>query len=176
MTAVSSVDRPADMSPRTKGRYAGALYLLYIIAGVYAQGFVADRLYVAGNAAATAANILANQSTYRLGLTVYLLEMAGQIATVVLFYQLLKPVSRTGAMLAAAFISSVDLKRLEIAHRNALSSRVRPVLATIATACSTVRAGIRPTASSGTPSPSASTNQSSDAASRLAVEIILVGT
>jgi hypothetical protein len=29
--------------------------------------------------------------------------MAGQIATAVLFYQLLKPVSRTGAMLAAAF-------------------------------------------------------------------------
>jgi len=103
MTAVSSVDRPADMSPRTKGKYAGALFLLYILAGVYAQGFISDRLYVARDAAATAANILANQSTYRLGLTVYLLEMAGQIATVVLFYQLLKPVSRTGAMLAAAF-------------------------------------------------------------------------
>jgi len=101
MTA--AVDRTADMSPRTKGRFAGALFLLYIIAGVYAQGFVADRLYVSGNAAATAANILANQSTYRFGFTVYMLEMAGQIATVVLFYQLLKPVSRTGAMLAAAF-------------------------------------------------------------------------
>lgn len=101
MTA--ALDRAADMSPRTKGRFAGALYLLYIIAGVYAQGFISDRLYVSGDAAATAANILANQSTYRLGFTVYLLEMAGQIATVVLFYQLLKPVSRTGAMLAAAF-------------------------------------------------------------------------
>jgi len=101
MTA--AVDWTADMSPRTKGRFAGALFLLYIIAGVYAQGFVADRLYVSGNAAATAANILANQSTYRFGFTVYMLEMAGQIATVVLFYQLLKPVSRTGAMLAAAF-------------------------------------------------------------------------
>lgn len=101
MTA--AVDRTADMSPRTKGRFAGALFLLYIIAGVYAQGFISDRLYVSGDAAATAANILANQSTYRLGFTVYLLEMAGQIATVVLFYQLLKPVSRTGAMLAAAF-------------------------------------------------------------------------
>jgi hypothetical protein len=101
MTA--SLDRAADMSPRTKGRYAGAIFLLYILAGVYAQGFVADRLYVSGDAAATAANILANQATFRLGFTVYLLEMAGQIATVVLFYQLLKPVSRTGAMLAAAF-------------------------------------------------------------------------
>src|SRR3954471_11869359 len=103
MTAAPSLGRAQEMSPRTKGRFAGAVYLLYIIAGVYAQAFVSERFIVFSDAAKTAASILANQSTYRLGLTVYLLEMAGQIATVVLFYQLLKPVSRTGAMLAAAF-------------------------------------------------------------------------
>jgi hypothetical protein len=103
MTAVSSVDRTADMSPRTKARFAGAVYLFYLIAGVYAQGFISDRLVVFRDAARTTANILGNESLYRLGLTIYLIEMAGQIATVVLFYQLLKPVSRTGAMLAAAF-------------------------------------------------------------------------
>jgi uncharacterized protein DUF4386 len=103
MSAVSSLDRTTDMSPRTKGRFAGAVYLLYVIAGIFAQAFVSEHLIVFGDAAKTASNILANQSMYRLGFTVYLLEMAGQIATVVLFYQLLKPVSRTGAMLAAAF-------------------------------------------------------------------------
>ena len=103
MSAVSAVDRSAEMSPRTKARFAGAIYLLYVIAGVYAQAFVSDRLVVLRDATKSAANILANQSTFSLGLTVYLIEMAGQIATVVLFYQLLKPVSSTGAMLAAAF-------------------------------------------------------------------------
>jgi hypothetical protein len=103
MSAVASVERTADMSPRTKGRFAGAIYLLYVIAGVYAQVFISERLIVFGDAARTTSNILSNQSLYRLGFTVYLLEMAGQIATVVLFYQLLKPVSRTGAMLAAVF-------------------------------------------------------------------------
>jgi hypothetical protein len=103
MSAVASIDRVAEMSPRTKAKFAGAVYLLYVIAGIYAQAFVSDRLVVMRDAAATAANILAHQSSYRLGFTVYLIEMAGQIATVVLFYQLLKPVSRTGAMLAAAF-------------------------------------------------------------------------
>jgi hypothetical protein len=103
MNAVASVDRTADMSPRTKGRIAGVVYLLYVIAGVYAQTFISDHLVAWHDAATTASNILANQSLYRVGFTVYLLEMAGQIATVVLFYQLLKPVSRTGAMLAAAF-------------------------------------------------------------------------
>lgn len=103
MSAVVSVERTAEMSPRTKGKFAGAIYLLYVIAGVYAQAFISERLIVFGDAARTTSNILANQSLYRLGFTVYLLEMAGQIATVVLFYQLLKPVSRTGAMLAAVF-------------------------------------------------------------------------
>jgi hypothetical protein len=103
MTAAPSLGRAQEMSPRTKGRFAGAVYLLYIIAGVYAQAFVSERFIVFSDAAKTASNILANQSLYRIGFTVYLLEMAGQIATVVLFYQLLKPVSRTGAMLAAAF-------------------------------------------------------------------------
>jgi hypothetical protein len=103
MNAVVSVDRRADMSPRVKARFTGAVYLLYVILGVFAQSFVSDRLVAWHDAAATSANILAHQSFYRLGFTVYLLEMAGQIATVVLFYQMLKPVSRTGAMLAAAF-------------------------------------------------------------------------
>jgi hypothetical protein len=103
MSTAASVERTAEMSPRTKGRYAGALYLLYVIAGVYAQAFISDHLVVFSDAAKTASNILANQSLYRVGFTVYLVEMAGQIATAVLFYQLLKPVSRTGAMLAAAF-------------------------------------------------------------------------
>src|SRR5256885_4343053 len=103
MSAVASIDRTAEMTPRAKARFTGAFYLLYVIAGVYAQAVVSDRLVVFRDAATTAANILANQSTYRLGFTIYLIEMAGQIATVVLFYQLLKPVSRTGAMLAAAF-------------------------------------------------------------------------
>ncbi|MGI8402324.1 MAG: DUF4386 domain-containing protein [Gemmatimonadaceae bacterium] len=103
MSAFASIDRTAEMSPRTKGRFAGAVYLLYVIAGVYAQAFISDHLVAWHDAARTSANILANQSLYRLGFTVYLLEMAGQIATAVLFYQLLKPVSRTGAMLAAVF-------------------------------------------------------------------------
>jgi hypothetical protein len=103
MSTGLGLDRAVDMSPRTKARFAGATYILYIIAGVYAQAFVSDRLVVFRDAARTTANILANQSIYKLGLTFYLIEMAGQIATVVLFYQLLKPVSRTGAMLAAAF-------------------------------------------------------------------------
>jgi hypothetical protein len=103
MTAVAEFDQTRDMGPRIKARFAGMIYLFYVVAGVIAQAFISNRLVVFRDAAATTANILANQSIFRLGLTVYLIEMAGQIVTVVLLYQLLKPVSRTGAMLAATF-------------------------------------------------------------------------
>src|SRR5438132_1581558 len=93
----------ADPSPRAKARLTGAFYLATILAGVFAQGFVAERLVVSGNAAATAANILTHESLFRLGFAVYLIEMACQITMTVLFYQLLKPVNRGVALLAAIF-------------------------------------------------------------------------
>ena len=40
---------------------------------------------------------------FRLGFTAYLVEMAAQVAMTVLFYELLKPVSRSIALLAAVF-------------------------------------------------------------------------
>lgn len=55
----------------TRRRIAGAFYLLTILAGMFAQGFVSERLVVSGNAAATAANILAHEPLFRLGFAVY---------------------------------------------------------------------------------------------------------
>lgn len=91
------------MSPKAKARFAGALYLITIVGGGIAQGYIAGSLIVAGNAAATAANILAHQSLYRLAFAIYLIEMSCQIAMTVLFYELLKPVSKSASLIAATF-------------------------------------------------------------------------
>jgi len=88
-------------SPRFLARMAGVLFLLTILAGVFAQGFVSERLIVFSDAALTAKNILANKGLFRLGYTVYLIEMASQIATTALFYLLLRPVSNSVALVAA---------------------------------------------------------------------------
>ncbi len=95
--------RISEASPRFLARMAGVFYLLTILAGIFAQGFVSERLLVFGDAAATATNILTHRGLFRLGFTVYLIEMACQIVTVALFYVLLRPVSKSVA-LSAAFL------------------------------------------------------------------------
>jgi hypothetical protein len=96
--------RNAESSPRRLARIAGTLYLLAIVTGIFAQGFVSTRLIADGDAAATAINILAHRGLFQLGFAAYLVEMACQIAMTALFYNLLKPVSRSLSFLVA-FIS-----------------------------------------------------------------------
>jgi hypothetical protein len=103
MNTVATMDGIAETSPRAKARIAGAFYLLTILLGIFAQRFVSDRLVVAGDAAATATSILTHEPLFRLGFAVYLIEMACQITMTALFYDLLKPVSRSVSLIAAIF-------------------------------------------------------------------------
>jgi hypothetical protein len=88
-----------ESRPRRLARMTGLFFLLTIIAGIFAQGFVSERLIVFSDAAATATNILAHKELFQLGFTIYLVEMACQVTTAALFYQVLKPVNRTVALL-----------------------------------------------------------------------------
>jgi len=87
---------------KTKARLIGVLFLLTMLGGGFAQGFVGGKL-ISADASATAANIVAHEGLYRLAFAIYLIEMACQIAMTMLFYELLKPVSKTASLLAATF-------------------------------------------------------------------------
>ncbi|HET8887918.1 MAG TPA: DUF4386 domain-containing protein [Candidatus Angelobacter sp.] len=98
----------AVMTPRTKesslrliARITAALYLTTILTGMFSAGYVSGKLVVSGDAAATAANMLAHRGLFQLGFAVYLIEMACQIAMTALFYHLLKPAGRSVSLVAA---------------------------------------------------------------------------
>lgn len=91
-----------DTSPRFKARLAGVFYLLTFVTGGLAI-FARHGLVVDEDAAATATNILAHESLFRLGSAGDLLVVACYVAVTALFYGLFRPVSRSGSLLAACF-------------------------------------------------------------------------
>jgi hypothetical protein len=92
----------AESSPLFKARMAGFFWLMTIITGMF--GFVAGgRFLVAGDAAATAANIVNNESVYRLAFIANLIATACYLAVTLFVYQLLKPVNRTVAAFVVLF-------------------------------------------------------------------------
>lgn len=102
------MERIVQASPRLKARLAGVFYVLTAGTSVFGQMYILSKLVVEGDAAATAALILAHQPFFRLGFAVLVLSIMFSIAMTVLFYELFKPVNRT-VSLVAAFIHLVGL-------------------------------------------------------------------
>jgi hypothetical protein len=95
------VERTA--SPAMQARIGGFLYLIIIAAGFFSEGYVRGSLIVSGNAAATAHNILASETLYRLGGAAEFLTLFCDIVLALILYTLLKPVNSSLALLAAFF-------------------------------------------------------------------------
>jgi len=84
-------------SPKRLARIAGFLYLLVGIFGGFAEGFVDPKIYVAGNAAATAGNVVANAEIVRMGVVSHLLDATFFIFLALTLYVLLKHVHKSTA-------------------------------------------------------------------------------
>jgi hypothetical protein len=84
-------------------RIAGVAMLLSIVFGLLGEMILPDRIVVARDPAATAANILGNPTLFRLSFAAYLVEALCDVALCVFFYILLKPVDKRLALLSAFF-------------------------------------------------------------------------
>ena len=89
----------ATLSPSTRARVAGLLYLSLLPFDVFGLLYVPSVLIVPGNAASTARNILTSQSLFRLGIVSVLIGHIIEILVPLALYQVLKPVNRNLALL-----------------------------------------------------------------------------
>jgi hypothetical protein len=87
------------MNVRNKrtARIAGVLYLLVGIFGGFAEGFVDPRMYVAGNAAETAGNVVANSALVRMDVVAHLLDATFFVFLAMTLYILLQHVHKSVA-------------------------------------------------------------------------------
>src|SRR6516162_9374933 len=69
----------AGALPRRLARIAGGLYLIIIVGGFFAIGYVPAMLVVPGDVVATAQNIQAHELLYRLGLVAHLIILVCNI-------------------------------------------------------------------------------------------------
>ena len=91
--------RDVESSPRLYARAGGALYLILIVLGAFAEG-VRDKVIVSGDITATAANIAANDRLWRLGIASEFVSLICATALAMIYFVLLQPVSRELNLLA----------------------------------------------------------------------------
>lgn len=92
-----------DIDLKKTARIAGLLYLIIIITAGFAEGAVRAEILVPGDAVATASNIRGAEALFRLGFASDLLAFLADTAVSILLYLLLRPVSRSVALIAASF-------------------------------------------------------------------------
>lgn len=103
MSTAVPTKRLAEASPQPQARIAGALYLIVIVGGAFAELFVRGRLVVHGDAAATAHNIMTHQLLYRMGFAVEVFYLACNVPLAIIFYNLFKVVNKNIALLDLIF-------------------------------------------------------------------------
>jgi Domain of unknown function (DUF4386) len=85
-------------------RLAGAIYLMMVFTAPFSLIYVPSKLIVSGNAAATADNIRAHETMFRLAIFGDLVGQVIFICLSIALYRLLRDVSRPWAWLMVAFV------------------------------------------------------------------------
>lgn len=105
-------------SDKKTARFAGFLYLLVILFGVFAELYVRAGLIASNNAAETVQNIIANERLFRLGFVSDLLMQVTFLLLPLPLYQLFKKVDKNQAMLMILLVAiGVAIMCLNMLHQ-----------------------------------------------------------
>ena len=96
-------EHQVEASPRVLSRIGGVLYLIIIVLGLFGQAFIRDRIIVSGDATATAANIRSLEALWRFGIAAELVLLMCAVGLTLIFFVLLRRVSRDLTLLAVFF-------------------------------------------------------------------------
>jgi hypothetical protein len=103
---------------KNPGRFAGLLYVLASIVGIFGLLYVPSKLIVHGNAVETARNIVASETLFRLGIAAHLIGEALFVFVALALYNLLRPVNHRNALCMLTLI----LVAIPIAFLNELNA------------------------------------------------------
>ncbi|MEL7491328.1 MAG: DUF4386 domain-containing protein [Pseudomonadota bacterium] len=90
-------------NPKAYARFAGANYFVIFALAIFANFFVMSNLLIAGDPAATAANLAEQESLFRIGVACFFIVMIADVFIAWALYYVLAPVSAPLSMLSALF-------------------------------------------------------------------------
>ncbi len=111
-------DASSEVSPQLYARIGGLLYLIIIVAGLTGELFIRGPMVVSGDASATARNIVASPLVWRAGIAGDLVMHMCDVGLMLVFYVLLRPVSRNLVLLA--LVSNVIQSAMLVANKTNL--------------------------------------------------------
>lgn len=105
------------MSGVSNARLAGFFYLIVVITGIFSLAYVPSRIAVAGDSAATVANIIAMEPLFRAGIAASIVCYLAFLLLPLPLYRLLEPAGPVAARLMVLFaIVSVPMALLNLGN------------------------------------------------------------
>lgn len=110
-------------------RWAGALYLVVVVTGLFSLAYVPSRIQVPHNSHATIDHIVASESLFRLGIAASIVMQVAFLLLPLVLYRLLRPVHpAAGVLMVALATVSVPIGLVSLGQRLDALSLTDPAL------------------------------------------------
>lgn len=91
-------------SPKKTARFAGLLYLIWVMTGIFGLFYIPSQINTRGDAATTAQNILSNELLFRTGIVNDIISNALWVFLALVLYRMFKRVNERQAKLMVALV------------------------------------------------------------------------